>query len=456
MTRRITSELGDRPSRIPCLLARFASHAARVIAVTNLSEARRGPHGFPEDDGVRVVGSEQVVALQVIAGAGGSHRDRPRRIALAYSGGLLASCMIPWLKERAPGCEVVAVTVDVGQVTEPAAITARALASGAVASVVVDARADLLRNVALPALRAGAIHERKYRLGVAMARPVIASHQVAVARREGCDTLAHGATIRSNDRGRFEQAYLALAPALRVIAPRFDWPLHSRTEAEPYAVAHGVPVTGPAGVQGGNIWQVGDGPEDGPIAAPEDVTLRFERGWPVAVNGRHHDAITLQRALNTLGTRHRLGGDARSALRLVGRAGARPAVPGGTLLMIAHRALEEATVDPATLRLKDLLAEVYADVVYNGQWFSPLREALDAFADKTQAPVTGEIRLNLYNGTAAVVGQPTDVAVPGWRAANGRPGRREAVAGYPPVPGFAEIEHVLAGQNLARLTEMVR
>jgi len=352
----------------------------------------------------------------------------PRRVALAYSGGLDTSCIIPWLKERY-GCEVVAIAADVGQPDDLSGIEAKALASGAAKCHVVDLREEFLADYAFPTLRAGAIYERKYLLGTSMARPVIAKHQVELAKLEGCDALAHGCTGKGNDQVRFELTYQALAPELAVIAPWRMWDIRSREDAIAYAAARDIPVvatTAKIYSLDGNLWHLSHegglledpwqeppadafgltvAPEEAPDE-PADVTISFEEGWPVAVDGRRLGPIALLQDLNALGAEHGVGRIDLLENRLVGmKSRGVYETPGGTILSTAHRELEHLTLDKATMRLKDRLALDYADLVYNGQWFSPLREALDAFVAKTQEPVTGEVRLKLYKGNCQAVGR---------------------------------------------------
>ncbi len=351
----------------------------------------------------------------------------PRKVALAYSGGLDTSCIIPWLNERY-GCEVIAVAADVGQPDDLSGVEAKALASGASKCHVLDLREEFLAEYAFPTLRAGAVYERKYLLGTSMARPVIAKHQVEMALLEGCDALAHGCTGKGNDQVRFELTYQALAPQLAVIAPWRLWEIRSREDAIAYAEARGIPVaatTAKIYSIDGNLWHLsheGGAIEDpwneppanayGLTVAPEDapdeaayVTVEFERGWPVAVDGRPLGPVALVEELNALGGAHGVGRINLIENRLVGmKSRGVYETPGGTILSTAHKELELLTLDKPSLRIKDQLAQTYADLVYNGQWFSPLRAALDAFIEKTQEPVTGEVRLKLYKGSCQAVG----------------------------------------------------
>jgi argininosuccinate synthase len=349
------------------------------------------------------------------------------KVVLAYSGGLDTSCIIPWLKENYD-CEVIAVAANVGQPDELSGIEAKALASGASKAYVIDAREEFLREYAFPTLRAGAVYERKYLLGTSMARPLIAKHQVEVALLEGADAVAHGCTGKGNDQVRFELTYQALAPHLKVIAPWRQWHIRSREDALAYAEAHGVPVTATKAKiysVDGNLWHLSHeggliedpwneppddayeltvAPENAPDI-PEYVTVSFEQGWPVAVNGQALDPLEMISLLNELGGKHGVGRVDLLENRLVGmKSRGIYETPGGTILATAHRELEHLTLDKLTMRQKDQLAINYADLVYNGLWFTPIKAALDAFVEKAQEPVTGDVRLKLYKGTAIAVG----------------------------------------------------
>jgi argininosuccinate synthase len=353
----------------------------------------------------------------------------PQKIVLAYSGGLDTSCIIPWLKEQYGDVQVIAAAVDVGQPDDLSQIEAKALASGAARAYVIDARDEFLREYVFPTLRAGAVYERKYLLGTSIARPVIAKHQVEIALLEGADAVAHGCTGKGNDQVRFELTYQALAPHLDVIAPWRSWQIRSREDALAYAAAHNVPVQATAAKiysLDGNLWHLSheggiledpwaEPPEDayGLTVSPEEApdtpayaTIGFEEGWPISIDGQRLDPLPLVERLNDLGGAHGVGRIDLLENRLVGmKSRGVYETPGGTILATAHRELEHLTLDKATMRVKDQLALTYADLVYNGQWFSPLRQALDAFVDRTQLPVTGEVRMKLYKGTANPVGR---------------------------------------------------
>ena len=348
-------------------------------------------------------------------------------VVLAYSGGLDTSVIIPWLKEHYD-CEVIAFAADIGQPDDLSGIEQKALASGASKVYVSDLRDEFLREYVFPTLRAGAIYERKYLLGTSMARPLIARHQVEIARLEHAGAVAHGCTGKGNDQVRFELTYMSLAPDLKIIAPWREWEIRSREDALAYAARHNVPVTATAEKiysLDGNLWHLSHeggaiedpwqeppadaysltvAPEEAPDT-PEYVTISFEQGWPVAVDGQRMDPVPMVEQLNELAGKHGVGRVILLENRLVGmKSRGVYETPGGTILSTAHRELEHLTLDKMTMRLKDQLAAQYADLVYNGQWFTPVKAALDAFVDKTQEPVTGDVRLKLYKGTCEAVG----------------------------------------------------
>jgi argininosuccinate synthase len=357
-----------------------------------------------------------------------------RRIVLAYSGGLDTSVIVPWLKEHY-GSEIVCFTADIGQGEELGALEAKALASGAAALIVRDVREEFARDYLFRVLRAGAVYERKYLLGTSIARPLIAKHQVDVAHEVGADAVAHGATGKGNDQVRFELTYTALDPRLKIIAPWREWEIRSRQDAIAYARARGIPITATEGSiysRDRNLWHISH--EGGPLedpwrepeasmytltAAPEQapdepamVEIEFESGTPTAVDGRRLSPAVLIAQLNDLGGAHGVGRVDLVESRLVGmKSHGVYETPGGTILSAAHRELESIVLDRATLRMKDLLALEYADLVYNGQWFSPVREALDAFFDNTQGPVSGAVRLKLFKGSVIPVGRRSPLSL---------------------------------------------
>lgn len=351
-----------------------------------------------------------------------------QKVVLAYSGGLDTSVIVPWLKENY-GCEVVCFTADVGQGEELDGLEAKALASGASQLIVRDLRQEFARDYLFRLLRAGAIYERKYLLGTSIARPLIAKHQVEVAHQVGADAVAHGATGKGNDQVRFELTYMALDPRLKVIAPWREWDIRSREDAIAYAQKHNVPIKASLKSifsRDGNLWHLSHegGPLEDPWNEPEEemfqlsvspqnapdqpelIEIGFESGTPVSLNGQRLSPATMIEHLNRLGGKHGIGRADLVENRLVGmKSRGVYETPGGTILLAAHRELEALTLDKETLHFKDLVALKYAELVYNGQWFSPLREALDAFVDNTQGPVTGEVRLKLYKGNILVAGR---------------------------------------------------
>ena len=350
-----------------------------------------------------------------------------KKVALAYSGGLDTSCIIPWLKENYDGCEVVAVCADIGQGDELNVVREKALASGAAKVFVADLTEEFLTQYVWPTLKAGAVYEGKYLLGTSFARPVIAKKLVEIARQEGCDAIAHGATGKGNDQVRFELAVKALAPDLAIIAPWREWTLRSREEEIAYAKKHNIPIAteNKTYSMDRNIWHLsheGSDLED-PWNAPHDdmflvtrvpqqasdegeqITVDFEEGLPVAVNGKKMKAVELLQTLNTIGARHGIGITDLCENRLVGmKSRGVYENPGGAILYYAHRELEYLCLDRATFHYKEIVAHRYAELVYDGVWFSQLREALDAFVDSTQRTVTGTVKLRLYKGNIMSAG----------------------------------------------------
>ncbi len=359
----------------------------------------------------------------------------PSSIVLAYSGGLDTSVIVPWLKEHYPGARVTCVAADIGQGDELAGVREKALASGADACYIEDLRREFVEDFIWPTLRAGAVYGRKYLLGTSMARPLIARRQVEIARTIGADALAHGCTGKGNDQVRFELTYAAFAPDLPVIAPWRVWDIRSREDAIAYAKRHGIPVTATVEKiysRDRNLWHVSheggalENPDSFPASdvfqlttdpllapeEPEDVTIDFEAGTPIAVNGRVLDAVSLVAALNTIGARHGVGRIDLVEDRLVGmKSRGVYETPGGTLLFAAHSELEQLTLDRRTLASKDLIAPRYADLVYEGRWWTTEREAYDAFVAVTQARVSGSITLRLYKGSVAIAGRSSDNAL---------------------------------------------
>src|ERR1700735_1602128 len=348
--------------------------------------------------------------------------NTPKKVALAYSGGLDTSIIIPWLKENY-GCEVVAVCGDIGQGGgELKGLEAKARKTGASEVYVADMREEFLTDYVWPMVRAGAEYEYKYLLGTSIARPLLAKKQVEVALATGCDALAHGCTGKGNDQVRFELTYKAFAPHLAVIAPWREWDIVSREDAIEYARKHHVPIAqsttkiysrdrniwhisheggaleDPANAAPDEIWMLTKSPAEAPDK-PVDVTIGFEQAKPVSVNGEKLTAVALLEKLNAIGAEHAIGRIDLVENRFVGmKSRGCYETPGGTLIMFAIRELEALALDRATLHYKQQRALDYAEMVYNGLWFTPLREALDAFFEKVTEPVTGEVKLRLYKG----------------------------------------------------------
>ena len=346
-----------------------------------------------------------------------------KKVALAYSGGLDTSIIIPWLKENY-GCEIVAVCGDIGQGGEELdGLKEKALKTGASEVHVEDMREEFVSDYLWKLVRSGAVYENKYLLGTSIARPLLAKRQAEVALRTGCDALAHGCTGKGNDQVRFELTYKAIAPHLNVIAPWRDWDITSRESAIEYAQKHNVPIAqsttkiysrdrniwhisheggeleDPANAAPDGIWMLSKSPADAPNK-PAEITIGFEGGIPVSLNGqRQLSAVSLLEQLNVLGGEHGIGRIDLVENRFVGmKSRGCYETPGGTILMAAERELEALTLDRATLHYKQKLALDYAEMVYNGLWFTPLRESLDAFFEHVTKPVTGEITMRLYKG----------------------------------------------------------
>jgi argininosuccinate synthase len=357
-----------------------------------------------------------------------SDSPKVKKVVLAYSGGLDTSVIVPWLRNNY-GCEVVCMCAHLGQDEELGGLEAKALASGASRYYLEDLREEFITQYIFPTLRAGAIYERKYLLGTSFARPLIAKRQVEIAELEGADAVAHGATGKGNDQVRFELTYQALNPRLRVIAPWREWEIRSREDALDYAAEYNVPVTATEksiysrdrnifhlSHEGGILedpwieperamFQLSVDPQDAPNQ-PEYIELDFQEGIPKKLNGEAKGPISLLTTLNQIGGRHGIGRIDLVENRLVGmKSRGVYETPGGTLLVEAHQALEQICLDKETLHYKQVIALKYADLVYNGQWFSPLREALDAFVEVTQRSMMGTVRLKLYKGGVTVVGR---------------------------------------------------
>ena len=353
---------------------------------------------------------------------------KAKKVVLAYSGGLDTSIIIPWLKENY-GAEVIAFAANIGQGSELKGLEEKALRTGASKCIVEDLREEFVCEFAFPCLRAGAIYERKYLLGTSFARPLIARRQVEIAEQEGADAVSHGCTGKGNDQVRFELTFKALNPKLRIIAPWREWDIRSREDEIDYAQDRKVPITATREKiysEDRNLWHLSHegGILEDPWAEPEEsmyvltvspekapdkaqyVEIDFEHGNPVAVDGSTLGPVGVVEALNRIGGAHGVGRIDLVENRLVGmKSRGVYETPGGSLLLVAHRELESLTLDKATLHYKDILAGKYAELVYNGQWFTPLRYAMDAFIDSIQTRVTGTVRLKLYKGNIITAGR---------------------------------------------------
>jgi argininosuccinate synthase len=359
---------------------------------------------------------------------------KAEKIVLAYSGGLDTSIIIPWLKENY-AYEVIAMVADVGQGDDLEAVVEKAYKTGASKVVVEDLREEFLTGYVWPALKAGAVYENKYLLGTSLARPVIAKCQVEVALREGASALSHGSTGKGNDQVRFEMAYQALAPELKIIAPWREWDLKSREDCLDYAEKRGISVTASRekihsrdrnlwhiSHEGGELEDAGNAPFDStwqltksPQEAPdkkEEVEIGFEKGVPVSVGGQTLDPVSLVELLNEIGGRNAIGRIDLVENRFVGiKSRGCYETPGGTLLLTAHNELEALCLDRDLLHFKQHVGLKYAEIVYFGLWFTPLREALDAFVDTTQQNLTGSVTLSLYKGNVSIASRKSDFSL---------------------------------------------
>ena len=349
----------------------------------------------------------------------------PKKVVLAYSGGLDTSIIIPWLKETY-GCEVIAMVGDVGQQEDLKAAKRKALATGASSATIEDLREEFLTRYIWPTLRAGAVYEHKYLLGTSMARPVLAKRQAEIALETGADAVAHGCTGKGNDQVRFELAYKAIAPSVKIIAPWREWTINSREDAIAYAKAHNIPIEqtkaniysrdrniwhlsheggvleDPANEPDEAMWQWIVSPEKAPNK-PAEVEIGFDEGTPVSVNGKKRSAVALLDELNEIAAAHGVGRIDLVENRLVGiKSRGAYETPGGTLLVTAHRELETLCLDRETAHYSEMLSLRYAELVYYGLWFTPQREALDAYFTAAQQRVTGTVGLKLYKGNITV------------------------------------------------------
>ena len=346
-----------------------------------------------------------------------------KKVVLAYSGGLDTSIIIPWLKENYDNCEVIAVAGNVGQGQELKGLEEKAKKTGASKLYIADLTKEFVEDYIFPTVKAGAVYENRYLLGTSFARPVIAKKLVEIALAEGADAICHGCTGKGNDQVRFELAIKAFAPNMKIIAPWRIWNIKSRDEEIDYAIAHNVdiPITRETNYsKDKNLWhlshegmdledpanepmydkilELGVTPEKAPDK-PTYVTIGFEKGVPVSIDGKKTESVALVEYLNKIGGENGIGIADIVENRLVGmKSRGVDETPGGTILYHAHEVLETLCLDKETQHYKQQVALKFADIVYNGQWFTPLREALSAFVDETQKTVTGEVKLKLYKG----------------------------------------------------------
>lgn len=354
-----------------------------------------------------------------------------KKVVLAYSGGLDTSIIIPWLKENY-GCEVIAFVADVGQGEDMEAVAEKARKTGASKVIVKDLREEFLSEYVFPAVQAGAVYEHKYLLGTSLARPIIAKYQVEIALQEGAEAVAHGCTGKGNDQVRFEHAFQALAPELEIIAPWREWDLKSREDCIDYAEAKGIPITASRekihsrdrnlwhiSHEGGELespenapldttWQISNSPQTAPDRV-EEVEIGFDKGVPVSVNGMKLPPVQLVELLNEIGGRNAIGRIDLVENRFVGmKSRGAYETPGGTLILLAHRELEALCLDRELSHFKQHVSLKYAEIVYYGLWFTPLRESLDAFVASTQQGITGTVKLSLYKGNVAIASRKSE------------------------------------------------
>jgi argininosuccinate synthase len=358
----------------------------------------------------------------------------PKRICLSYSGGLDTSVILHWLIDRY-GCEVVTFTAEIGQEEELSGLPEKARATGAVDCVVRDLREEFVRDFVFPAIRASAVYEGTYLLGSALARPLIAKHQVEVARETGCDALSHGATGKGNDQVRFELAFRSLAPDLLTAAPWREWELRSRSDCIAYCEKHGIPIAATvekpysvdrnlmhASFEGGILEDPWCAPEEDmfimtrpPEQAPDEpveVVIGFERGEPVSIDGEQLSPATLLSRLNRIAGAHGVGRVDMVENRCVGlKSRGVYETPGGTVLHVAHRALESITLDGEVMHERDRLSLRFAELTYSGLWYSPEMDFLRPAIDASQADVTGDVRVTLYKGNATITGRRSPVSL---------------------------------------------
>jgi argininosuccinate synthase len=356
-------------------------------------------------------------------------KEKVTKVVLAYSGGLDTSIIVPWLKNTYDGCEVICFTANLGQVEELEGLSEKAVNTGASKLITLDLREEFLREFVFPTMQAGAVYERDYLLGTSMARPLIAQKMVEIAEAEGADAVAHGCTGKGNDQVRFELTFMALNPKLKVIAPWRDWHIRSREDAIRYAAQHCIPIShtekdiysrdrnifhmshegglleDPWNEPDHSMFKLTTSPEEAPDKA-EYIEIGFENGNPVSLDGAPLTAVELFTRLNKVAGKHGIGRVDMVENRLVGmKSRGVYESPAGAVIFRAHQALENICLDKYTMHYKDFAAVKYAELVYNGMWFTKLRESLDAFVHVTQENVTGDVRLKLYKGNIIIAGR---------------------------------------------------
>lgn len=362
-------------------------------------------------------------------------RNTVKKVVLAYSGGLDTSVIVPWLKNNYGNCEVICFCADLGQESELDGLEEKAIASGASKIYIEDLREEFLNDYVFPTLKSGAIYEREYLLGTSFARPIIAKRMVEIAEIEGADAVAHGCTGKGNDQVRFELTIMALNPKLKVIAPWREWDIRSREDALAYAEEFNVPVTHTEkdiysrdrnifhlSHEGGlledpwiepedSMYQLSVSPEEAPDEA-EYVEIGFEKGNPISLNGESNTSVEIFKQLNIIAGKHGVGRIDIVENRLVGmKSHGVYETPAGTVIRRAHQALESICLDKHTMGYKDQIAVKYAELVYNGMWFTRLREALDAFVEVSQEQVSGIVRMKLYKGNIIVTGRKSEFSL---------------------------------------------
>jgi argininosuccinate synthase len=393
-----------------------------------------------------------------------------KRVCLSYSGGLDTSVILHWLIEHY-GCEVVAFTADIGQEEELSGLPEKAKKTGAIDCVVRDVREEFVRDYVFPAIRAAAVYEGSYLLGTALARPLIAKQQVAVARETGCDAVSHGATGKGNDQVRFEVTFRRLAPELTVVAPWREWDLRSRTDCIAYAEKYAIPITATlekpysidrnlmhTSYEGGVLedpWRAPDeemfivtqSPERAP-EEPVELTIGFEKGTPVSVDGEALSAARLLTRLNRVAGTHGVGRVDMVENRFVGmKSRGVYETPGGTVLHVAHRAMESITMDREVMHERDRLSPRFAELIYNGFWFSPEMDVLRATVDASQENVTGEVRVKLYKGNVLVTGRRSPVSLYSEALVTFEDGGPEDTYDQADATGFIRLQGLRLGRS---------